>query len=178
MGWTEYRATHYNKYGIDRRAECRAYFERNEKWGTLLKDAMVGSTWYGAVKLTETGEVFAAVFLTSTRDGTEFAYKDMSDSMGPCQYDCPESILKLLSPTDNKFALEWREKCRQRQELKKKLNKAKVIELTYGYDTKYNKAGDTIRLEKLHYRKQWWNPFNCYIVPTRMVLENQFKIIA
>lgn len=44
MGWTEYGATHWKNGQIDRRAECRAYFDRNEKWGTLLKDAMVGTT--------------------------------------------------------------------------------------------------------------------------------------
>ena len=43
-----------------------------------------------------------------------FSYKDMSEDMGPLYSDCPESILNLLTPTDNKRALAWRQKCRQR----------------------------------------------------------------
>jgi len=35
----------------------------------------------------------------------------MTETMGPYQYDCPERILKLLTPTDNEYALKWRERC-------------------------------------------------------------------
>ena len=31
--------------------------------------------------------------------------------MEPYHYECPKSILKLLTPTDNELANEWREKC-------------------------------------------------------------------
>ena len=36
----------------------------------------------------------------------------LDENMGPCEADCPASILDLLSPTDNKHALDWRERCR------------------------------------------------------------------
>lgn len=62
------------------------------------------------------GSVFAVVCLVRwnprSRDGHQFGYKDMSENMGPCEADCPASILDLLSPTDNKHALDWRERCR------------------------------------------------------------------
>lgn len=33
--------------------------------------------------------------------------------MGPCESECPESILDLLTPTDNQYAIEWRGSCRE-----------------------------------------------------------------
>ena len=43
--------------------------------------------------------------------GENFCYKDMCESMGPNRADCPESILKLLTATDNQNAINWRKKC-------------------------------------------------------------------
>lgn len=40
-----------------------------------------------------------------------FGYKDITEDMGPNYYNCPERILKLLSPTDNQWAKDWRDKC-------------------------------------------------------------------
>src|SRR3546814_2436397 len=40
-----------------------------------------------------------------------FGYKDMEESMGPCEDGCPESILNLLTSTDNENALDWRRRC-------------------------------------------------------------------
>jgi hypothetical protein len=78
---------------------------------------MVGSTYYAAVKYKDTGEVFAAVFLTSTyrKDYHNFGYKDMDETCGPgaAYAKCPVGILALLTETDNEFAIEWREKCRK-----------------------------------------------------------------
>ena len=43
-------------------------------------------------------------------------YKDMEESEGPYYYNCPERILKLLTPTSNEYALRWRKKCWERIE--------------------------------------------------------------
>ena len=42
-----------------------------------------------------------------------FGYKDMDEGMGPYSYNCPAEILDMLTPTDNEYALKWREKCRE-----------------------------------------------------------------
>ena len=67
-----------------------------------LDGARVGNTVYLAVRSTEkkTGRsfVFAAVILISNTKKWGFGYKDMSESMGPCQCDCPDRIMRLLSP--------------------------------------------------------------------------------
>jgi len=62
-----------------------------------------------------------------------FGYKDMEESEGPCYYNCPERILKLLTPTTNEFALKWREKCWERIKQRKarpKLCKGDLVEFT------------------------------------------------
>lgn len=85
----------------------------------VLKSAMVGSVYYAAVTTEVAGQptkVSAAVFLTCGRtrnDGCIWGYKDMDETMGPCESKCPASILALLTPTDSKYANEWRERCRK-----------------------------------------------------------------
>lgn len=111
MGWTYYPATNYKNGRIDRLQECRDEFGKEPKWATIVKDALVDTTYYAAMKFTKTGEIFALVVLTDT-DCRDFGYKDMDETCGPCYYDCPMSILDLLTPTDNEYANEWREKCR------------------------------------------------------------------
>lgn len=141
MGWIGYVPTHFTKSGnINRKAECDAYFmeEPNKGHFNVLKSSMKGSVYYAAVKNmvhynreTKTyepiddGTVWGIVFLTSVEKGM-FYYKDMSEDMGPCYYDCPETILKLLSETDSKWALEWRQKCHEKNEKKKTHNLSKL----------------------------------------------------
>lgn len=121
MGWTSYHAEHYKKGQVDRIAEikkiCTSDSKENGSWFPL-KVIAVGSTVYAAVERKRpTGEhfVYAEVFLTSvnSKDYYNFSYKNMDETCGPYETDCPASILNLLSPTDNEFAKEWREKCRQ-----------------------------------------------------------------
>ncbi len=124
MGWTYYQATYYKKDGkIDRRAEYRAEFGKEPSWAAIVKDSMVGNIYYAAMKSSKTGEVWALVVLTET-DGTEFGYKDMDETMGPGYCDCPIGILKLLSPTDNEYANEWRRNCYAVIEQKLKFNRS------------------------------------------------------
>lgn len=143
MGWTSYHATHYRNGKVDRKAECDAYFMEglNAGWYRIVKSTLVGSVYYAAVQCLkrytdqkdENGnrlaedipederETWAAVFLTRTdgRNYYNFYYKDMDETCGPGQAECPESILKLLSPTDSQWANEWRERCRENAKRKK-----------------------------------------------------------
>ena len=95
----------------------------------VLKSAMVGSTYYAAVTTERKGEptkVWAAVFLTCGRtrhDGTIWGYKDMDETVGPCEDKCPASILALLTPTDSDWANQWRERCRKNIEAAAKARK-------------------------------------------------------
>lgn len=92
----------------------------NEKESSKVLDLAIVRlrTAYGAVERInkETGEryVFALVVAISFYRGDDqtFCYKDMSEDMGPYQAECPERILHLLTPTDQKYAVEWRANCR------------------------------------------------------------------
>lgn len=144
MGWTSYEATYFKKNGdIDRKAECDAYFMRdNAGHYKVLKSSMKGTVYYAAVTtLTkyigkdENGksmyesipedkqEVWAAVFLTRTEEGRYFYYKDQDETAGPCEDHCPKCILDLLSNTDHELALDWRKRCRKNIQKSNKLSK-------------------------------------------------------
>jgi hypothetical protein len=113
MGWTF--STYFDS---NRRAVLDQEFQYETPTAStrVIKSAMVGSTYYAAVENMnkQTGErkVFALIALTRAgRDGG-WGYKDMDETMGPYETRCPASILDLLSPTDNQYALEWRQRCR------------------------------------------------------------------
>lgn len=146
MGWTSYHATNYKKDKVDRKAECEACIDT--KACVVIKSRMIGSTYYAAVKVvadwnSDTDEyvpipedkqyVFGAVILTKVNhnDYFNFSYKTMDETCLPYYFDCPMSILNLLSPTDNEYANNWRNECLKKAE-QKKLRK-KLIEL-YGQE--------------------------------------------
>lgn len=168
MGWTSYHATHYKKGKVDRKAECDALFTDGYE---VLKSAMVGSTYYAAIK--HKGGVSAAVCLTSTdmKDYFNFSYKDMDETMGPYNYDCPKGILDLLTPTENEYANNWRAACRENLAKKNNpnaLNKLPLgseIQFTLEYDTTLNKAGSIITLRKTN----GWSKKSYWIQPDRYI---------
>ena len=117
MGWTGTYNVVWKNGRIDRKATLEAIIDGWFKNGknTLLKGSLVGTTYYAAVRTEATQEVWGLVVLTSTQ-GAEFCYKEMDETEGPNYYGCPASILNLLTPTDCKWAQEWREKCRQNKD--------------------------------------------------------------
>ena len=76
-----------------------------------------GRVGYAAVEITNRNtldkEVIAFVYLFNYFPSKyhNFGYKDMDETMGPVESNCPMRLLKLLTPTDNKWANEWRERC-------------------------------------------------------------------
>lgn len=182
MGWTSYAATYFKKNGdIDRKAECDAYFLDGLNAGhfKILKSSMKGTVYYAAVTdlvkyvgKDENGnnkygpipederEVWAAVFLTSTEEGRYFYYKDMDETMGPCEDHCPKCILDLLDETDNESALNWRRRCWENIKKSNKLSKLdrlrngsvirfpSILSFTNGIN-----VGDEITLTKIN--RKW-----------------------
>lgn len=82
----------------------------------VLAAARVANTVYMAVKSTDkaTGQsyVFASVILISNSRKNGFGYKDMDESVGPCECACPDHIMRLLSPIADMpnpgYAADWR----------------------------------------------------------------------
>lgn len=186
MGWTSYHATHYKNGKVNRKAECDAYFTEglNEGFYRLEKSTMIGSVYYAAVtglKRYNEGKkedvpkdeqhTFGVVFLTSvdSKDYYNFSYKDMDETCGPFCYDCPESILKLLSPTTSEFAQKWRDGCRKHRKLRKALNDlpvGSVIEIERVDGTKrYVKHAPAFQFKKPF----WYNPEGHSYIPNKNI---------
>lgn len=79
MGWDYTHATHYTRTGaIDRKAEIDELYtwQNDTRKAEVVRSAMVGSTYYAAIKITElsTGETetAAAVALTHTNSRDYF----------------------------------------------------------------------------------------------------------
>lgn len=106
MGWD----FHHEVAPYDRRAICRRHI--SDKY-EVVKDAVVGTTYYAALRCKETGVVHALVVLTQVWRGQycNFGMKWLGEDDGPGDCECPKSVLEVLTPTDNKYALEWREAC-------------------------------------------------------------------
>jgi hypothetical protein len=109
-----------------------------------LAGARVGNTVYLAVRSTDKSSgrsfVLAGVILISNTKKDGFGYKDQDEVMGPTQYDCPDRIMRLLSPVADLpragYAAEWRAKVaarrdeqRQRRERRNSLRIGSVVTL-------------------------------------------------
>lgn len=174
MGWTSYHADYYKNGTVDRKAECDAYWEEglNRGYFKIEKAVMKGTVYYAAItpiqRKTEEGiipipeeerETFGVVILTSVsmKDYFNFAYKLVDETMGPAQRNCPESILKLLSPIDNEWALEWRKNCWENVRKEKEKRKLSIlpvgtkIAFACEFNTQVCSKGDEIILEKRLY---------------------------
>ncbi len=122
MGWLYMRS-------LEGHATPKAYLDaqftyaRDTGRSRVLASSLVGRrTYYAAVEWIPAAsgerEVWGLICLVRynprDREGLVFGYKDMSESMGPCESECPRRILDLLTATENTYALAWRERCRTR----------------------------------------------------------------
>lgn len=199
MGWTSYHATNYKRGSIDRKAECDSLFTGGYR---VVRSAMVGSVYYGAIECPKrlekpdensncpvedipVGErnIYGIVILTSINmhDYFNFAYKSMDESMFPGYTDCPASILKLLSPTDNEYANEWRAACWETNEKKK--NPKALKNLPIGSVIRFAFNGGFIELVKCSPAYQfkrpfWYNVENNSYMPTTRIPEDYEVVTA
>ena len=115
MGWLYMRS-------LEGHATPKAYldaqftYDRDTGRSRVLASSLVGRrTYYAAVEWIPTAsgerEVWGLICLVRynprDREGLVFGYKDMSESMGPCESECPGRILDLLTATENTYALAW-----------------------------------------------------------------------
>ena len=201
MGWTSYHAKHYTEAYYDSKHSYQAvdvkkeldeevFKEEDSLDGSIhyktLKSAMFGSTYYAAIektiKATNERQVFAVVCLTSfnTKDYHNFSFKDMDETMEPYKYDCPISILKLLTPTDNPSANRWREKCRIQHERKKILSLHLPLIMTAKHPfINGTRPGDKI---KLHWHSwpggRGYYTDGIYSYKRSTILANDFEVDA
>lgn len=111
MGWTV----------IQKPSNVKQYIDSLYNWKTsdhtytVMKSSIKNfKEYYAAVSKTDMNGVVQQVFCIITLleySKNQLSYKDMDETCGPCYYNCPSTILSLLSPTDNEYANQWREKC-------------------------------------------------------------------
>ena len=104
-------------------------FTQNGRTGVIDCAVVNRRTAYIAYKpFSGDSKVFAIVCVLDyrPRDYYNFGYKDMDESMGPCESECPARILNLLTPTDHPYAKAWRERCIANLEKKTSAPKVKV----------------------------------------------------
>lgn len=190
MGWDYTHATHYTAKGtIDRKAEVDEHFNWNSPKTevAIVKSCMVGSTYYAALRVTDKGtgnvETVAEVVLThaDSRAYFNFGMKAISEDMGPAEDRCPAAILKLLSPTDNEYAIDWRERCRKNIEEKKNPNALKNLPI--GAVIRFtSRKGESIELLKHPAAYQFKRPFwyceetGCYMPANR--IPDSYEVIS
>lgn len=117
MGWT---SQHRDK-GTTNKDFFLNLFDKGTQFHAT---GTVGGVFYAAVEgPSKPGEVWGFIALTtwSPNDHYNFSYKDMSESMGPCEVRAPLTVLKALTPTDSAYALEWREAVAQHHAQRKAL---------------------------------------------------------
>ena len=143
MGWTSFPM----------HDPVREWFKREytDDQREVLDVALVKrSTLYAAVRIRTTGQVVAFVFLIRwSRDTYNFSYKDMTEFSGPCECECPQRIMKLLTPLedvpDNQYAINWRNSVKEFWMNKERLNAGGVfktkdpVEFTSGARYQYFK---------------------------------------
>lgn len=124
MGWLY---LHRDSMGYD---SPKAYLDAQFTYSRTLEDGATrgmqvldsacvqNRVWYGAAQIIDDGkpgDIVAIVCLVRwnprDRENLHFGYKDMDETMGPCEAGCPERILKLLTPTTHEHALDWRRRC-------------------------------------------------------------------
>lgn len=130
MGWLFYDHTPANIAAEIRRI-CTA--DDGQRSIAPVAISRVGKVWYVAVKASfatpelaqasslaraftlqpDHSYTFGAVILTE-RDGSQWGYKDMDETMGPVESAAPMQVIELLSPTTNAYANDWRDRCKLR----------------------------------------------------------------
>jgi hypothetical protein len=126
--------------------------ELSSKYEVLDSALVQRTTFYAAIKDKETGQVSCDVLLIrwSPKTWDNFCYKPIGEFSGPCEINCPQRIMKLLSPLNdesdpNGWARAWRIRVEEYWKKRNTINKGGVIKtespvsFTSGYEYQYFK---------------------------------------
>lgn len=81
----------------------------NEGWRTLAK-CVKGSALWAVHENADSGKRLLACYLLGADQGA-WGYKDMTESMGPCEISCPVAYLDMV-PDPGGYATAWRARVR------------------------------------------------------------------
>lgn len=157
MGWDGILISEPHKTTAEK-IECFKKYYNYDFEKVSIKNGVLYGAVKGVDRLTNESIVWAlvAIIKFSTRNfQTEMCCKLMDETEHPYYYDCPKSILDLLSNTDNEQALEWRAKCRERLDMAKTVKGVKTdfVYFPNGLDFTYSKGLHFF--EKIKYRRYY-----------------------
>ena len=114
---------------------------------------------YAAVESKNGRGVFALAIMTRwVKDDYNFGYKDIDEDMLPYIQNCPESILNLLSPTENTYALKWREGCRENNRVSARLKPGDVVNFTNPITFTDGVQASSLRVSRVTRHKLYFYP--------------------
>lgn len=108
MGWTF-------PYSTQTRADLVKYLRRPERFGEkleLVRASTSGNRHWYLIRERETGMHWIGLDLLQGVRGEGWGYKDLDESVGPCDCDVPESYLDAPHMPRDGWAKEWRERAR------------------------------------------------------------------
>jgi hypothetical protein len=165
MGWTS-----FSMRGQSVKEWFRKEWDYEGSKYEVIDSALVErSSLYGAIRKKDTGEIFCAVFLIRWSKGYyNFSYKDMTEHVGPSVCNCPQRIMKLLSPLNdendpNGWARAWRKRVEEYWNTRNTINSGGIIKTENPVSFT---SGDEYQYFKKVGRKLW----------AGIMIENEFRM--
>jgi len=161
MGWS---TLHKPKYQTTKEWFLSNWSGNNYE---ILDVACVGYTeLYAAAKNKVTNEVVAITYMINhyPKSYYNFGYKDMDETVMPYMFNCPERIMKLLTPTDNVHSNDWRKNVYRILNNAKILRKDCIVETFEPINFTNGYSGNLFK--KVGKRVMGLNPdmsFNCHV---------------
>ncbi|MFA0809313.1 hypothetical protein [Microbulbifer epialgicus] len=141
MGWL---------FGWDSKKDLIQHLETNGFYSPgykLLRNSLVGNNHWSLLERPD-GTVTISLELISVSEG-KWGYKDLCEDMGPTHVNCPITFINLASPSQSKYAKEWRERVHSYHEHKR--NRPK-----YANGQIWNIYGKEYRLDKKAEKRKGW----------------------
>lgn len=113
MGWTQTRRIYNDGYTTKREeilAEFNSLMDNNKKYYKVHYVHVYGNVVYCALEYLKTHKIFA-VIISFSFDKDSVYYRFDDETVGPRKYNVTKKLLRMLSPTDNEYAIEWRQTC-------------------------------------------------------------------
>jgi hypothetical protein len=109
MGWL------YSQNWSDKKALVY-HILTDDTWHKPIKHSLKGNRLWVAFENTNPEcpperNKYICLFLLASQRNYGWGYKDITEDMGPCYYDCPVSFFDIV-PDPGSYATEWRNKVR------------------------------------------------------------------